>query len=153
MNTVSVFAIVVALCGVPIFTGAEDKISDQLLAMERAAMDGWLKGDPDKMLSTLDTEITYFHAVTKKRLNGLAAVKTLCEQYRGRPLFDSYEITDPMVQATGDVAVLTYQFASRTGATTAHWNATQVYRRNKEGWRVIHSHWSQIQPPPAPPEP
>jgi ketosteroid isomerase-like protein len=151
MKTISICTVAVALCGGPAFARPEDGILEELLAIEHGAMDGWLKGDPDKFLSTLDAEITYFHVMTRKRLEGLAAVKTLCEQYRGRPLFDSYEITEPMVQVTGDVAVLTYQFSTRNGAATAHWNATQVYKRKKEGWRVIHTHWSTTQPPPAQP--
>ena len=24
------------------------------------------------------------------------------------------------------------------------WNATEVYRRTKNGWRIIHTHWSLV---------
>jgi ketosteroid isomerase-like protein len=109
-------------------------------------MEGWLKGDPGPMLEAADAEITYFHVVTDKRLEGVAALKALYDGYRGRPLFDSYEIAEPRVQVSGDVAVLTYQLVTRNGSLTRHWNASLVYRRNKEGWRVIHSHFSQTQP-------
>jgi hypothetical protein len=30
-----------------------------------------------------------------------------------------------------------------TGTVTSRWNATQVYQRKNEGWRIIHSHWSE----------
>ena len=151
MKTILTCTFLVALCASPVSAWSEDKVLDELLAKERAAMDGWRNGDPDNLLSTLDPGITYFHAVTSKRLEGIAAVKALCEQYRGRPLFDGYEITEPMVQITGEVAVLTYQFSTRNGSATSYWNTTQVYKRTKEGWRVLHTHWSKVEPAPVPP--
>jgi hypothetical protein len=114
----------------------------EVLALERQAMDGWLKGDPDPQLAISDPQITYFHAVVEKRLEGLPALKELYERYRGIPLFDSYEILNPMVQTAGDVAILTYQLAQRNGSATTYWNATEVYQRKDQGWRIIHTHWS-----------
>ncbi|MCP5114438.1 MAG: nuclear transport factor 2 family protein [bacterium] len=81
--------------------------------------------------------------MTDGRLDGLAAVKALYESYRGMSLFDSYEIAEPKVRVDGDVAVLTYVFVWRRGGDSQRWNSTQVYRRNTEGWRVVHSHWSE----------
>jgi hypothetical protein len=118
--------------------------AQEVLALERQAMDGWLTGNPDPQLAITDPQITYIHAVVDKRLEGLPALKELYEQYRGRPLFDSYEILNPKVQAIGDVAVLTYQPLRRNGSQTTYWNATQVYCKKKEGWRVIHTHWSAV---------
>jgi hypothetical protein len=114
----------------------------EVLALERQAMDGWLKGDPDPQLAISDSQITYYHAVVDKRVEGLPALKELYDRYRGTPLFDSYEMLNPKVQVAGDVAVLTYQLAQHNGSATAYWNATQVYRRKQEGWRIIHTHWS-----------
>ena len=94
-----------------------------------------------------DPQITYFHVMTDKRLDGLAALKALYEPYRGMPLYDSYEITDPKVQAAGDMAILTYIMVRHNGSVTTRWNATQVYQKKPQGWRVIHSHWSQTKPP------
>jgi ketosteroid isomerase-like protein len=117
----------------------------EILALERQGMEGWLKGDPDPFLAISDPDITYIHIMTGKRLDGLPAVRALYETYRGRPLFDSYEITDPKVQLSGDTAILTYHFVSHNGSAERHWNATQVYQHKNEGWRIIHTHWSQVQ--------
>ena len=114
----------------------------EILAMERKAMDGWQAGNPDPALEISDPEITYFHAVTDKRIEGLPALKALFEPYRGMPLFDSYEMAEPKVQLAGDTAVLTYVLVRHVGGATTRWNTTQVYQRKKEGWRVIHAHWS-----------
>ena len=118
----------------------------EVLALERTTLDGWQVGNPDPLLAISDPEITYFHVVTDKRLDGLPAVKALFESYRGRPLFDSYEMAEPKVQSSGDIAVLTYILVRHVGTATSRWNATQVYRRKKEGWRIIHSHWSATRP-------
>jgi ketosteroid isomerase-like protein len=85
--------------------------------------------------------------MTEKRFDGIASLKALFESYRGTPLFDRYEIVDPKIQTGGDMAVLTYILVRRNGAGTTRWNSTQVYQRKKDGWRVIHSHWSQTNPP------
>jgi hypothetical protein len=121
-------------------SGAEP--AQELLALERQAMDGWLKGNPDPQLAVSDPQITYIHEIVGKRIEGLQALTELYARYRGTPLFDSYEILYPRVQVAGEAAVLTYQLAQHRGSTTNYWNATQVYSRKKEGWRLIHSHWS-----------
>jgi len=119
------------------------EIARQLLALARQAMDGWMKGNPTSDLARSDSTVTYFHAAADKRLEGLPAVTELFEKYRGAPLFDSYEIIEPKVQVSGDVAVLTFYFECRNGTETSRYYASEVYQHKKEGWRVIHAHWSK----------
>jgi hypothetical protein len=141
-------AVAAALCGVLVAADANEATAREVLALERTTLDGWQMGNPDPLLAISDPEITYFHVVTDKRLDGLPAVKALFEGYRGRPLFDSYEMADPKVQSSGDTAVLTYTLVRHVGTATTRWNATQVYQRKKEGWRIIHSHWSATRAEP-----
>ena len=141
-------AVAAALCGVLVAADANEATAREVLALERTTLDGWQIGNPDPLLAISDPEITYFHVVTDKRLDGLPAVKALFEGYRGRPLFDSYEMADPKVQSSGDTAVLTYTLVRHVGTATTRWNATQVYQRKREGWRIIHSHWSATRAEP-----
>jgi hypothetical protein len=141
-------AVAAALCGVLVAADANEATAREVLALERTTLDGWQMGNPDPLLAISDPEITYFHVVTDKRLDGLPAVKALFEGYRGRPLFDSYEMADPKVQSSGDTAVLTYTLVRHVGTATTRWNATQVYQRKREGWRIIHSHWSATRAEP-----
>jgi len=141
-TTASVIACLAILVIRPALANSEADIAPKLLELERQAMDGWLKGDPEPQLAISDPKITYIHDTVGKRLNGLAAVKQLYAGYRGTPLFDSYEILSPSVRTVGDAAVLTYQLAQHIGSATRYWNATQVYVKTSDGWRVIHSHWS-----------
>ena len=135
-----------ALCGALAAADQNDATTREIVALERKGLDGWQMGNPDPVLAISDPGITYFHAVTDKRVDGLPALKALFEGYRGRPLFDSYEMAEPKVQTSGETAILTYILVRHIGTATTHWNATQVYQRNKEGWRIIHSHWSVTKP-------
>lgn len=132
-------ALALSCCGA--LAGAEST-DETILAMERRAMDGWGQGNPDEFLKISDPEITFIHSTLEKRLDGLAAVKALYEGYRGRPLFDRYEMADPRVVVSGSVAVLTYQFTTQNGSLTRRWHATEVYRKGPSGWRILHSHFS-----------
>jgi ketosteroid isomerase-like protein len=143
---ISILACAAALCSVLAAADTNQTTEREVLALERKALDGWQAGNPDALLAISDSEITYFHAVIDKRLDGLPAVKALFESYRGRPLFDDYEMAEPKVQASADTAVLTYILVRHIGAVTTRWNATQVYQRKKDGWRIIHSHWSETKP-------
>jgi hypothetical protein len=139
-------AVAAALCGVVAGAAAaadgNEAAAREVVALERKTLDGWQVGNPDPLLAISDPEITYYHVMTDKRLEGLPALRALFEGYRGRPLFDSYEMAEPKVQASGDTAVLTYTLVRHVGTAATRWNATQVYQRKKEGWRIIHSHWS-----------
>ena len=147
-SSVLAFAVAAALGGVLAAADGSEATAREVIALERTTLDGWQVGNPDPLLAISDPEITYFHVVTDKRLDGLPAVKALFESYRGRPLFDSYEMAEPKVQASGDTAVLTYTLVRHVGTATTRWNATQVYQRKKEGWRIIHSHWSATRAEP-----
>jgi hypothetical protein len=105
-------------------------------------LDGWLKGDSGPVLAASDPDITLFHVMTERRLEGAAAVKDLYAGYGGRPLYDSYQMDSPKVQGSGDMAVLSYVLITHNGDVTRKWNATQVYQRKKAAWKVIHSHFS-----------
>src|SRR3954466_3212236 len=64
-----------------------------------------------------------------------------------------YEMIDPKVQRSGDVAVLTFNLVNyavmpnqTTESVLNRWNATEVYERQNGVWRIIHAHWSYTQP-------
>ncbi len=140
-----IWAAAAVLCAPLAAEDSNAAIAREIIGLERQVMDGWRAGNPDPALAISDPEITYIHAMTNGRLEGLPALKRLYEQFRGTPLFAGYEIVNPKVQVSGDVAILTYLFVRRNSAGDGErWNATQVYQHKKEGWRVIHAHWSQV---------
>jgi hypothetical protein len=119
---------------------------EEILALERAAMDRWAKGDPDGFLEISDASVTYFDPFVEKRLNGLSELRTLYGKLRGQIRIDRYQFIEPRVQVAGDMAVLSYNFESYGNEQTLRWNTTEVYERKSGVWRIIHTHWSLTQP-------
>lgn len=144
-----VLAIAAAACATAAPALAQSDTAAEIIALERKALDGWAQGNPDPLLAACDPDVTYFHVMTTRRLDGLAALKGLVEPFRGRSLYESYEMFEPKVQAAGDLAVLSYILLQRNGSATARWNGTQVYQKKAGQWRVIHTHWSQTSAPPG----
>ena len=132
------------------FSAQKQDDSETVIAMERKAMDAWGIGNPDEFLSISDPEITFFHsAVTERRIEGLPALKEFYGTYRGRPLFDSYDLRDPKVQVYRETAILTYRLVTRNGSLVREWDATEIYQRKEAGWRIVHSHFSAAKEPAA----
>ena len=142
-KTVLALAVAAVLVGAPMPARTAADPASEVIALEQKALDGLAQGNPDVLLGLSDADISYFHAMTNGRLDGAPSVKSLVEPYRGRRLFDSWEMVQPRVQVSGDVAVLTYVLVQRNGSAAARWNGTQVYQRKASGWRIIHTHWSQ----------
>ena len=116
--------------------------ANHIIALERAALDRWGKGDPSGYLEINAEDVTYFDPFQEKRLDGLTALTALYEQIRGKVQIDRDEIVNPKVQLIGDTAVLTFQFISHGSEGSLHWNCTEVYQRFAAGWKIVHSHWS-----------
>jgi ketosteroid isomerase-like protein len=124
---------------------------ETIIALERAALDRWGKGDPEGYLETYAPEITYFDPAAERRVNGLAAMRALYEPIAGKVRIERYEMIEPRVQHDGDMAVLSYNLVSHARRSSGdsivvRWNSTAVYRRISGRWKMIHSHWSYTKP-------
>jgi ketosteroid isomerase-like protein len=130
----------------------EDFRPEQIVALERAALDRWGKGDPQGFLELSAEEVTYFDPFQERRVDGLGALKALYAPIKGKVQIERYDMIDPKVQRHGDVAVLTYNLVDTgtqpggTGKVTVRWNSTEVYARMDGKWKIVHSHWSFIKP-------
>lgn len=120
-------------------SATQAKITEELVALEHVALDGWIHGNPDPNFALFSEDITYFDSGVGKLLDGLPAVKAYFDQYRGKPLYDSYEIRNPKVQGSPEIAVLTYRLVIHNGMTETPFHCTEVYRKQGKQWRLIHS--------------
>ena len=123
-----------------------ESVAETILALERAALDRWGNGDPDGFLEITAPDVSYIDPFQEWPLASRAELKALYDQLRGKIKIDSSEIANALVQEAGDLAVLSFQFLSRGSEGSTRWNATEVYRKFPEGWRIIHPHWSFVQP-------
>lgn len=124
-----------------------DTLAVSLINLEKAAMEKWAQGNPDGFLSISAPDVVYFDPYTDQRLNGLDQLKAWYEKCRGQIHLDHYEMINTLVQASGNMAVLTFNFKSQIGTTTELWNCTEVYRREEDlSWKIIQTHWSLTKP-------
>lgn len=131
-----------------------DSSTDDIVALERAALDRWGNGDPTGFLEIYAPDISYFDPGIERRLDGHDAMTEYYRPIAGLVKVLRYEMIGPKVQRDGDVAVLSYNL-SNDGIlpdgreVSTRWNSTAVYSRASGAWRVIHSHWSLTTPPSA----
>jgi ketosteroid isomerase-like protein len=120
-----------------------DAVAEEIIAMEKAALNRWGKGDPDGFLEICTPDVVYFDPYLEMRVDGLPALTALYETIRGQVRFDRFELLNPHVQASADLVVLTFNYVSYTGDQTSRWNCTEAYRREPDGrWRIVQTHWS-----------
>ena len=149
MRPFAVIAIAAAALGAARMSAPVDSAQqqDRIIALERAALDRWGKGDPEGYLSNYSDDVTYFDPFQPRRVDGIATMRKFYEPIAGKVHVDSFAIVAPKVQLRGDMAVLSYNLVSHgrkpDGDTiTVRWNSTAVYARAKGTWKEIHSHWS-----------
>jgi ketosteroid isomerase-like protein len=143
--------VVAALCGTLVIAArarpSDAVLADEVISLERTALDRWGRGDPTGFLDIYAPEITYFDAGVERRVDGLAAMTEYYRPLTGKIKVLRYEMIGAKVQRLGDIAVLTYNLRSEGvqtdgRQTTVRWNSTSVYARTGRRWKVIHSHWS-----------
>jgi hypothetical protein len=123
--------------------GREAEIASTIVALERAALDRWGRGDPSGFLEISAPDVVYFDPFRERRVDGLEELARIYGEIRGKVQIARYEISNPRVQIVGDAAVLTFNFVSYGGNENAfRWNCTEVYRKDPAGWRIIQTHWS-----------
>lgn len=131
--------------------------SDDVLAVEKGALDRWGNGDVEGYLSIYDDSITYCDPFQDGRVDGAAALRALYGPIAGKFKVDRYEFVKPRVQRSGEIAVLTFgiqNYAKQPDGTekpSTRWNVTEVFQRKGGRWRTIHSHFSFTKPDIRPP--
>jgi ketosteroid isomerase-like protein len=159
---VGVLSSIMAACGPSSSKGvASMDVTKHIIALERAALDRWVRADPDGYLRLYAKDSSYFDPFRERRVDGLEELNALATPMRGATLpftEPRYDMVNPHVYVEGNTAVLTYNLvnygkpAGEADETVlARWNATQVYHLATGEWRIIHTHWSFTQPQLAPP--
>lgn len=135
----------------PAGSAGEDPEAQKIIALERAALDRWGKGDPKGYLAIYAPEITYFDPYTASRLDGYPAIEALYLSITGKVQVERFDMNNPKVQRAGDMAVLTFNLVSHIRRPNGErasvgWNSTEVYQRSSGTWKMVHSHWSYTKP-------
>ena len=123
-----------------------DRVEETIVALERAALDRWCKGDPHGFVDDALNDVTYFDHVTKERIDGIGALKEHMRQFVGKVDVPRYEMPNAKVRVDGNMAVLTFNWEtySREGELTSRWNATEVLLRTEGQWKYAAIHWAPV---------
>jgi ketosteroid isomerase-like protein len=124
-----------------------DLLVKDLIALEHAALVRWCRGDPSGYLEISAPDVVYFDPFIERRIDGWQSLSAYYETIRGMISAERFEILNPLVQCSGDMAVLTFNFVSYgANQTEMRWNSTEVYRQLASEWQIIQSHWSLTKP-------
>ena len=122
--------------------------ANDIIMLERAALDRWGNGDPDGFLELYAPGISYFDPMTAARIDSRHAMVDYYAPFVGKIFVARYEMLNPQVVVEGNMALLTYNLVNFVrdahGAEVegSRWNSTTVFQRQGEAWKSIHSHWS-----------
>ena len=122
---------------------------ETILARLRGALERWCKGDTFGYADLFARDATYFDPRTETRIERSAAVQDHFRQYyEGKINVPKFEMPNPKFQLHGTIAVLTYNWypISGDGERLSGWNATEVWQNSDDQWKIIHGHWSLVQP-------
>ncbi len=142
-----VMAVLFGMCVLGLASAAGEDVASTIIAMERAALDRSDKGDAMGFLEISAPDVSYFDPGLDRAIHGIEALR---KYYLSFPVTEGApgEMTNAKVQVAGEVAVLTFNYASKSlkPPKVTRWNATEVYRRTPKGWRIIHTHWAYLKP-------
>ena len=122
--------------------------SDEIIAIERAALDRWGNGDPGGYLDLYAPEVSYFDPLTDARVEGHRRMADYYAPFAGKIFISRFEMLNPEVVVDGNMAVLSYNLVNYTNAAKgaesvgSRWNATVVFQRQGGSWKSVHVHWS-----------
>ena len=125
-------------------------MKETILSLEKDAMERWRNGDPWGFVEISAEDINYVDPGLTRPILGMEEYKSYTKKIEGQVHYQGSEFIDPTVVVVGDAAVLSYNYRSSVlspeSAVTSQtpWNATEVYFRREDQWRIVHSHWSFI---------
>lgn len=122
-------------------------VAATIIAMERAALDQSDRLDAGGFLKISDPGVVYIDPGLEQPIVGLENLRKYYESFGAGGTPTPGEMLNSQVQVVGDTAVLTFNYRRKDGKEP-RWNATEVYHRTRDGWRIVHTHWSYIKPQP-----
>ncbi len=125
-------------------------MKEVIFSLEKGAMERWRNGDPWGFVEISAEDVAYVDPGLTAPILGLEDFKAYMKQFKGKIRYQGSEFINPRVVIAGDAAVLSYNYRSSvstpegTTASQTLWNATEVYFRRDNQWRIVHTHWSYV---------
>lgn len=126
----------------------QQKLTEHIISLEKNALDKWLNGDSSGYRNLWsEKNFSYFDSVMEHRIDSHEEIsKFVKSAVDGKLYAKDYDFKNPRVQFGEDMAVLTFQLHADTTLIDMHYNCIEIYQKEDNDWRVIHSTWSFIRP-------
>jgi ketosteroid isomerase-like protein len=123
-------------------------MQDDILSLEKFAMERWRNGDPMGWVEISAEDILYVDPSLASPIIGLDKFRAQMQRVIGMIHYQGSEFISSKIIKVGDAALLTYNYRS-TGLnpegmvkSQTPWNTTEVYFKRSDEWKIVHSHWS-----------
>ena len=123
------------------------QIEQEVLNLEKMALDKWAGGDPVGFAENFAADATYFDDIgAQNRVSGSEALKGYFKSLEGKIPAHHYELVNPQVQVYDNMAILTLRYNAKTldNEPGPPWKATSIYKLKEGKWKVVHANWSLI---------
>lgn len=130
------------------YTLDEQKIANHIIELEKSALDKWFKGDTSGYREIWSkNNFSYFDGLNQNRIDDYKTIeKFVLDNVEGKLFAQKYDFCNPRVQFGKDMALLTYQLYAKTNLINMQYNCIELYQKEGDEWKVIHSTWSFIRP-------
>jgi uncharacterized protein (TIGR02246 family) len=128
----------------------ESSMDNEILLLEKSAMESWRSGDPMGFVELSATDILYVDPGLTKPIQGLEEYRSYIKQIEGKVHYQRSEFIGSKIVSVGDAALLTYNYRSSvltpdgTVSSQTPWNTTEVYFKRDGEWKIVNSHWSFV---------
>ena len=125
-----------------------NELTNEIITLEKDALNKWFKGDTSGYLNLWSQKnFTYFDSFMDHCVDTYEEIKKfVLGNVEGKLFADTYNFKDPRVQVNSDTAILTYQLFAETSLNDMRYNCIEIYQREGDDWKVVHSTWSIIRP-------
>jgi SnoaL-like domain len=108
------------------------------------AMERWYKGDPFGYADLFMATITYVDPFAPAVIVDSGTLRRHYQRFNGKVFRPRFEIQDTRVIDFGAAHLCVYRLQSWQADGTADkcWNATELYQRSGDTWRIAFAHWS-----------
>jgi hypothetical protein len=145
-------ALFVGGCAVSATAGrapVSDDVRASILALVTDGLERLRLGDPRGITSRCAEDVTYYSVEFDSLLVGRQALEDMYGPPTGRTYYDHFDLINPMVRVYGEMAIVTFDFASYGDADESQlrtrWRSTQVLRLTGGDWQIVHIHWTLLE--------
>ena len=121
---------------------------EAILAQAKIDFDYWSNGDTLGYGKSAADDITFFNNTpATARIDGIQAFHNLLSSWKGLIPPHKYKIVDPLIQVYDNVGIYTLQYHAvlDDGQVLARARGTVVYRQIDDKWKMVHTHWSNLE--------